>query len=126
YLAGYTLSSNFPVVDPIQATFGGDQDAFLVRLVPGTYAVGYATYLGGDDYDDATGVAVDQSGNVYLAGHTDSENFPTTPGSVQSTPPGASESYAVKIASVLEPDFALALETPTVTAARRQKGELKV
>ncbi len=37
----------------------------------------YSTYLGGNDSDSAVGIAVDSSGNAYVAGDTSSTNFPT-------------------------------------------------
>jgi Beta-propeller repeat len=42
----------------------------------------YSTYLGGTAYDYATGVAVDNAGNAYIAGTTSSLDFPVTPGAV--------------------------------------------
>jgi hypothetical protein len=39
--------------------------------------VSYATYLGGNAYEDARGIAVDAQGNAYVAGLTTSTNFPT-------------------------------------------------
>ncbi|MGH8866028.1 MAG: SBBP repeat-containing protein, partial [Burkholderiales bacterium] len=45
----------------------------------------YSTYLGGSGLDLALGIAVDAAGNAYVAGLTDSANFPTTPGAFQPT-----------------------------------------
>ncbi len=45
----------------------------------------YATYLGGSGVDQATGIAVDGSGNIYVAGNTTSTNFPTTTGAYSTT-----------------------------------------
>ena len=40
-----------------------------------------AAYLGGDGHEGANDIAVDSSGNVYLAGSlANSSNYPTTPG----------------------------------------------
>jgi hypothetical protein len=47
--------------------------------------VDYATYLGGNGADRAEGIAVDSSGNAYVAGDTTSTNFPTTTNSYQPT-----------------------------------------
>jgi hypothetical protein len=40
----------------------------------------FSTYLGGSASDEANDIQVDKNGNVYIAGQTDSSNFPTTPG----------------------------------------------
>jgi hypothetical protein len=45
----------------------------------------YSTYLGGGSTDQAAGVAVDKQGSAYVTGFTDSSNFPTTPGAIQTT-----------------------------------------
>ncbi|MEO8348290.1 MAG: hypothetical protein ABI610_05215, partial [Acidobacteriota bacterium] len=89
YVAGWTLAMNFP------GTFGGAQpgyggggptDAFLARLNPALTALAQATYLGGDSYDLAQGLAIHPtSGDVYVAGLTTSLNFPRTAGGAQPT-----------------------------------------
>jgi len=45
----------------------------------------YSTYLGGSTNDIANGIAVDNSGNAYVAGITYSTNFPVTPGAYQTS-----------------------------------------
>src|SRR5208282_5206125 len=45
----------------------------------------YSTYLGGSNYDQGSGIAVDGSGNAYGAGFTYSANFPVTAGAFQTT-----------------------------------------
>jgi hypothetical protein len=44
----------------------------------GAAQLAYSSYLGGDSYDAATSLAVDSRGRAYLAGTTQSDNFPTT------------------------------------------------
>jgi hypothetical protein len=77
YIAGFTDSLNFPLAGSGQPLFGGgQQDAFIVKLDPsGTRAI-YSTYLGGDGQDNATGIAVDSSGNAWVTGFTGSTDFP--------------------------------------------------
>jgi hypothetical protein len=45
-------------------------------------ALSYSTYLGGSDEDEAFGIAVDASGNAYIAGQTNSPSFPAHTGTV--------------------------------------------
>lgn len=76
YVAGLTESTNFfPAPNGYQTNFGGDGDAFLIKLTDAT-SYTYCTFLGGTNLDYATGLAVDPAGNAYLTGSTTSTNFP--------------------------------------------------
>ncbi len=78
YVTGRTFSSNFPTVNPYQASYGGQGDAFVTKLNSSGSALVYSTYLGGagEGHDWGWGIAVDAGGNAYVAGHTYSYNFP--------------------------------------------------
>jgi hypothetical protein len=58
-------------------------DAFVAKINPAGSKLVYSTFLGGTYSDEAYGVAVDSSGNVYVTGLTQSPDFPTTPGVFQ-------------------------------------------
>ncbi|HEY7337893.1 MAG TPA: SBBP repeat-containing protein [Bryobacteraceae bacterium] len=76
-IVGETNSTNFPTLNPVQASFaGGTDDAFVTELSPSGGLI-YSTYLGGSGDDGADALAVDSLDNWYLAGHTASTNFPT-------------------------------------------------
>ena len=81
YVAGVTQSFDFPVAGPIQPTHhgGGDAfgDAFVAKLDANGSTLLYSTYLGGSADDGATAIAADSSGNAYIAGTTESFDFPT-------------------------------------------------
>jgi uncharacterized repeat protein (TIGR01451 family) len=78
YVTGFTVSSNFPTVSPLQSTHkGGRQDFFVAKLNAAGSALTYSTYLGGSGYDFPVNVAVDLAGNAYLTGYTESVDFPT-------------------------------------------------
>jgi hypothetical protein len=83
YVAGFTVSPNFPVRNAAQGAFHGIVDAFVAKLAPGGRSLLWSTYLGGNDMDVATGLAVDKNGNAYVTGRTDSVDFPTTGGTFQ-------------------------------------------
>ncbi|HEV3279964.1 MAG TPA: SBBP repeat-containing protein, partial [Terriglobia bacterium] len=78
YVAGYTFSTNFPTLNPIQAANGGNADAFITELDPTGAALAFSTYYGGTDQDRAFGLALDTSANIYICGNTLSSDFPTT------------------------------------------------
>jgi len=77
YVVGATNSTNFPTKSALQSTLGGDYDGFVAKLSPDGSALVYSTYLGGKDFDEVGGIAVDAAGNAYVAGDTASSNFPT-------------------------------------------------
>jgi hypothetical protein len=77
-VAGFTVSTNFPTRNALQRNFGGGfDDAFVAKLNPEGSMLLYSTYLGGNDEDSARDIAMDAAGNIYVAGRTQSPNFPT-------------------------------------------------
>ncbi|MEK6324508.1 MAG: SBBP repeat-containing protein [Acidobacteriota bacterium] len=81
YITGRTSSQDFPTVGAIQPIFGGgDSDAFVSKLAPDGKSLTYSSFLGGSGTENSirkTGISVDASGNAYVAGDTQSTNFPT-------------------------------------------------
>jgi hypothetical protein len=84
YVSGQTCSTNFPVVKPVQAAKNGGCDAFVTELNPQGSAFVYSTYLGGSGAELADFISVDQTGTAYVAGWTQSADFPITPRAFQS------------------------------------------
>ena len=68
YVTGYTSETDFPLHNPIQATNAGFGDSFITKFTPSGTALAYSTYLGGGLNDIANAVALDGSGNAYVAG----------------------------------------------------------
>jgi hypothetical protein len=86
YITGETGSLNFPIsVNAAQQSHHGDADAFVTKLNATGSTLLYSTYLGGSDYDNSYGIALDTSGNAYIAGRTDSSDFPITAGAFDPT-----------------------------------------
>lgn len=85
YIAGYTYSSNFPLLNAYDRSLSrSDVDAFVAKLNPTGSALMYATYLGsGKSLDIATDIAVDAAGNAYVSGTTNGADFPVTAGAYQ-------------------------------------------
>lgn len=75
YIAGYTYSLDFPLVNPIQgpSRYG---DGFVTRFSPDGGTLLYSTYLGGVDWDSIRGMVLDGSGCAYVCGQTESPDFP--------------------------------------------------
>jgi hypothetical protein len=86
-VAGYTDSTNFPnTAGGAQASNGGGgDDAFVARLNATLTQNRQSTYLGGSGYDEAYALAIAGSGEVVVAGDTDSTNFPHTAGGAQAS-----------------------------------------
>ncbi|MGD0908065.1 MAG: choice-of-anchor D domain-containing protein, partial [Candidatus Acidiferrales bacterium] len=84
YVAGITNDSDFPLVNPFQATAGNgvasDQTTGFVAGLATDGTLLYSTYLGGRNEQDTTtiqGLYADAAGNAYVVGSTTSQNFPT-------------------------------------------------
>jgi len=77
YITGYTNSTDFPTMNPLQPASGGGYDAFVAKINPAGSGFVYSTYLGGSGHDSATSIAVDSVGNAYVTGFTFSTDFPT-------------------------------------------------
>jgi hypothetical protein len=131
YVTGTTNSSDFPIVDayPQGKTFGGGvcsgapcQDAFVAELDASGSSLLFSAYLGGDNADFGAGVAVDPSGNAYVAGSTQTPNvdpvpFPTTTGAFQTTYKGNTDAFVTAIGSTTTPFVRL---SPTSLAFTNQ------
>jgi len=96
YVTGITGSTNFPTANPIQASLAGEQNAFVAELNPTGSALVYSTYLGGRSIDVGYGIAVDSSGDAYVAGSTSSTNFPTA-SPLQASLAGTSNAFVAKL-----------------------------
>jgi hypothetical protein len=76
YVAGSTQSSDFPVKNALQSAFGDPWDAFVLRVNATGSDLDFSTYLGGEGTQQAFGIALDNSENIYITGYTDSADFP--------------------------------------------------
>ena len=79
-IAGTTASSDFPATtggyDP---TFNsGTNDIFVLKMDPDLRQLLACTFVGGGNIDVADSLALSSDGSVYVAGYSDSSDFPTT------------------------------------------------
>lgn len=75
YIAGKTTSEDFPLVDPYSDSLLGDR-AIFVSILHETGYIFWSTLFGGSSNDVLEGMEVDSEGNIYLAGTTNSLDFP--------------------------------------------------
>jgi Beta-propeller repeat len=94
-LTGYTASTNFPTLYPVQSANGGLWDAFVVKL-SSSFVLEYSTYLGGNGYDYGVAVDVDSNQYIYVAGATRSTNFPTL-NPLQAANGGETDAFVTKM-----------------------------
>jgi len=76
YVTGQTGSSNFPTVNALYDTLNGVRDIFVAKLNAAGSTLVYSTYLGGSGWEYSYEIAVDSAGNAYVAGSTNSADFP--------------------------------------------------
>jgi hypothetical protein len=120
WVTGRTGSADFPTTPGAfdNAIGSGDTDAFATRLNATGTALIYSTYLGSSAPDAGGGIAVDSTGNVYVAGNTASADFPITAGAFDTTyngggPPSAGDTFVVKIT------FPADTTSPVTTLSRK-------
>jgi hypothetical protein len=85
YITGQTRSTEttFPEKIGPDVTHNGNSDAFVAKVNAAGSALTYCGYIGGSGYTDGgCGIALDKSGNAYVAGYTESreDTFPVTVG----------------------------------------------
>jgi hypothetical protein len=109
YVTGFTYSTNFPVTNAIQnhsacrpdtLYVNNNANAFLTKIGAGGSPLIYSTYFGGTNFDQGRSIAVDSAGNAYIAGFTDSTNFPTTANAIQTVLGSSTNSIIVNNAFV--------------------------
>jgi Abnormal spindle-like microcephaly-assoc'd, ASPM-SPD-2-Hydin/Beta-propeller repeat len=85
YVAGVTSSADFPLQGPIQGTLkSSGSTGFVTKFSATGSALVYSTYLGGSgSHDAALAIALDSSNDAFVAGTTNSTDFPTTTGAFQ-------------------------------------------
>src|SRR5579872_2779553 len=77
YMTGWTQASLFPITTgPYFTTMVGFRNAFVARLQGDAYNIDFSAFFGGSISDSAQYINVDQFGNVWISGVTNSPDFP--------------------------------------------------
>jgi len=101
YITGRTDSSDFPAAKGpgYDTSLNGWYDAYVVKLDASGTGLVYATFLGGSDYEDGYGIALDSEGQAYVTGCTASTDFPAASGLGYDTSHngGSGDAYVVKL-----------------------------
>jgi gliding motility-associated-like protein len=116
YVASITRSNDFPfTANATQQVLKGSQDGVVLKFSPNLGTLLMATYLGGANNDAAYVLDVSRvTGNVYVAGGTESSDFPgTDASSVNQNAPGAIDGYI----SMFSPDLTTLIRTSFIGTA---------
>lgn len=106
YVAGTTTSTDFPLTPSFvdQPASGGGTDVFVTRLSSNLSAMRLSSYLGGNGSDTLTAMAIHpNTGDIYLAGYTDSANFPTTTTALQTASGGGIDGFVARVSQDFSP-----------------------
>ncbi|MBD2775164.1 SBBP repeat-containing protein [Iningainema tapete] len=96
YITGSTSSTDFPIQNAFNSTISGLNDAFVTTLNARGSRLLFSSYLGGSNFDNGYGIAVDFFRNIYVTGNTTSTDFPTN-NAFDNTLGGFSDAFVTKI-----------------------------
>lgn len=95
HVTGAAGSTDFPLLNPLQT----NGSIFVTKLSSAGSTLLYSTRLGDSSADYVSAIATDSAGNAYIVGSTSSQDFPTTPGSVQPALKGSQNAFLTEINS---------------------------
>jgi uncharacterized repeat protein (TIGR02543 family) len=102
YVVGYTRSTDFPGTTGRDSS-RTDRDAFVARLSADLGTLRQSTYLGGSRDEHAYALAIHPTtGDVYVAGWTQSDDFPGTLGGAQGSKNGNYDAFVARLSADLE------------------------
>lgn len=98
YVTGWTDSTNFPTTPgTFSRTPHGNREGFVAKLNAAGSTLVFSTLLGGSNWDEPTGIAVDSVGSAYVTGYTMSNDYPVTGGVYDPTFNGSKDSFVTKV-----------------------------
>ena len=139
YIAGSTQSANIPVINAIidgsgnslNQLKGTQQEAYLAKVTPDGTALIMSAYLGGSGGDQANAMALSPTGNgdIYLAGNTNSYDFPLVPVAVpgntvlgRSANAGNGDAFVTKVLGASFPMVTISPISQSLTFANQAVG----
>lgn len=99
YIAGSTLSPDFPTQSAARGYYSGNSDAIVAKINGSGSTLRYSTYLGGSFIDYGYGIAVDGDGSAIVTGSTSSSDFPTKSAFQSIYAGGSSDAFVTKLKS---------------------------
>lgn len=119
YLLGFTASPDFPLRDPLPIDVTPSwyfHVGSVTRLDPQASEVLFSTFLDGTEEAQgwAYGIAVDDAGNIHVAGDSNDPNFPVIGPSQRTGTEVHGDAFALKIELNGSPDCSAAVASPAV------------
>jgi hypothetical protein len=96
HITGYTWSDDLPTAGSQLSAYRGSADPFVSRF-SATGGLDYATYFAGTGHDEGSSIALDAGGALYVAGYTQSVDFPTV-NAFQTDLHGPEDGFVFKLA----------------------------
>jgi hypothetical protein len=106
YVLSSVYNGSMTALNPIEG-FTNQNDLLITEVDPTGSIQLFSTYLGGNGNDSPGGIAVDASGSIYVAGYTDSSDFPVTAAALQNTLGGNTDAFVAKIGTTDAPAVAI-------------------
>jgi hypothetical protein len=117
HIAGQTASFDFPLLSAIQGQVNGI-DGFVAEFSADAQTLVRSSPIGGTELETAFGVGVARSGEVWVAGRTDSADFPIV-NAIQPDHAGSADAFVARLTSTTAPNqvpFAFAGQDQTLVA----------
>ncbi|MFA8451827.1 MAG: SBBP repeat-containing protein [Bacteroidales bacterium] len=98
YVCGVTNSSDFIVSDEsVQSNLRGENDIFILKLDSLGTGLEYSTLIGGDGEDNVASICINDAGNAFVCGVTQSTDFTISNEGYQTEIAGFSDGYILKL-----------------------------
>ena len=101
YVSGHTRSVNFPTtIGSHDNTYnGGFADAFALKLNSEGTDLVFSTFIGGSEWDESIGLAINSNGDMIITGWTNSTDFPITSNAYDTSHNGENDVFLLQLNS---------------------------